>query len=213
MKIALINEGSQSAKNTLIEQVLRSAVEPMGHSVYNYGMYAAPDAHALGYVHVGILAAVLLNSGAADYVVTGCGTGQGVLIACNAFPGVQCGFAADPVDGFLYSQINNGNAVSLPYAKGFGWAADINLKSIFVSLFEHEAGAGYPPEDAETEKSFKRMMDQMKTVTHRDFLTILSELDRSLVQTALGTERFRELFFENCRDDAIRRAVEALLAG
>lgn len=211
MKIALINESSQASKNSLIEEVLRSAVEPMGHTVYNYGMYAAKGAHALGYVHVGILAAVLLNSGAADFVITGCGTGQGVLIACNAFPGVQCGFVADPVDGFLFSQINNGNAVSLPFAKGFGWAADLNLKSTFVSLFEHEPGAGYPPEDAETEKRFKRIMDGMKTVTHTDLLTILDRLDRDLVRTALGTERFRELFYENCRDDVIRRKVEALL--
>lgn len=211
MKIALINEGSQASKNSLIEQVLRSAVEPMGHTVFNYGMYAYEGAHALGYVHVGILAAVLLNSGAADYVITGCGTGQGVLIACNSFPGVQCGFVADPVDGFLFSQINNGNAVSLPFAKGFGWATDINLKSTLASLFEHEAGAGYPPEDAEAEQIYKRVMDKIKTVTHKNFLTILDELDRDLLLTALGTERFGEMFFENSRDCAIRQRVEALL--
>ncbi len=210
MKIALINESSQADKNSLIESILRSSVEPLGHTVFNYGMYGK-NAHALGYVHVGILAAVLLNSGSADYVITGCGTGQGVLIACNAFPGVQCGFVADPVDSFLFSQINNGNAVSLPFAKGFGWAAELNLKSTFISLFEHEAGAGYPPEDAEMEQSFKLIMDNMKTITHKEFLTILKELDHDLVLTALGTERFRELFFDNCKDDTIRLAVEALL--
>lgn len=211
MKFALINESSQASKNGLIEQVLRSAVEPMGHTVFNYGMYADEGAHALGYVHVGILAAVLLNSGAADYVITGCGTGQGVLVACNAFPGVQCGFVADPVDGFLFSQINNGNAVSLPFAKGFGWAADLNLKATFISLFEHEPGAGYPPEDAEAEKAFKRIMDNMKTVTHKDLLTILDELDRKLVLTALGGEHFRDMFFGNCRDSLIRQKVEEML--
>ncbi|MGE5614799.1 MAG: RpiB/LacA/LacB family sugar-phosphate isomerase [Bacillota bacterium] len=211
MKIALINEKSQSGKNSLIEQVLRSAVEPMGHIVFNYGMYSKEGAHELGYVHVGILAAVLLNSGAADFIITGCGTGQGVLVACNAFPGVQCGFIADPVDAFLFSQINNGNAVSLPFAKGFGWAADLNLKNTFVSLFEHEAGVGYPPEDAETEKYYKRLMDKVKTVSHKDILTILEELDRDLVLTALGTERFREFFFENCRDGRIREKVKELM--
>ncbi len=211
MKIALINENSQASKNSLIEAVLRSAVEPMGHSVFNYGMYS-DDSRPLGYVHVGILAAVLLNSGAVDYVITGCGTGQGVLVACNAFPGVQCGFVKDPVDGFLFSQINNGNAVSLPYAKDFGWAADLNLKSTFISLFDHEPGAGYPPENAESEKAFKCIMDSMKTVTHHDLITILDGLDRELVLTALGTEHFREMFFENCRDSAIRSKVEELLA-
>ena len=37
----------------------------MGHEVVNYGMYAADDAAQLTYVQNGILAAVLLNSGAA----------------------------------------------------------------------------------------------------------------------------------------------------
>ena len=44
MKIALINENSQAAKNSLIEETLRKVVEPMGHTVDNYGMYAAADA-------------------------------------------------------------------------------------------------------------------------------------------------------------------------
>lgn len=59
MKIALINENSQAAKNALIEATLRKVVEPMGHEVVNYGMYAADDAAQLTYVQNGIPAAVL----------------------------------------------------------------------------------------------------------------------------------------------------------
>ena len=44
MKIALINENSQAAKNALVESCLKKVAEPMGHTVYNYGMYAADDA-------------------------------------------------------------------------------------------------------------------------------------------------------------------------
>ena len=44
MKIALINENSQAAKNGIIEAALKKVVEPMGHEVVNYGMYAADDA-------------------------------------------------------------------------------------------------------------------------------------------------------------------------
>ena len=97
MKIALINENSQAAKNALIEATLRKVVEPMGHEVVNYGMYAADDAAQLTYVQNGILAAVLLNSGAADYVITGCGTGEGAMLALNSFPGVICGHVEDPL--------------------------------------------------------------------------------------------------------------------
>ena len=47
MKIALINENSQAAKNALIESTLRKVVEPMGHEVVNYGMYTADDVRTL----------------------------------------------------------------------------------------------------------------------------------------------------------------------
>ena len=53
MKIALINENSQAAKNELIAASLKKVVEPMGHTVYNYGMYTADDAAQLTYVQVG----------------------------------------------------------------------------------------------------------------------------------------------------------------
>ena len=62
MKIALINENSQAAKNGIIEAALKKVVEPMGHEVVNYGMYAADDAAQLTYVQCGILAAILLTS-------------------------------------------------------------------------------------------------------------------------------------------------------
>ena len=93
MKIALINENSQAAKNELIYNTLKSVVEPMGHEVLNYGMYSADDANQLTYVQIGILTAVLINSGAADFVITGCGTGEGAMLACNSFPKVLCGCA------------------------------------------------------------------------------------------------------------------------
>ena len=69
MKIALINENSQAAKNEMICTTLKRVVEPMGHQVFNYGMCGAEDPHSLTYVQNGILAAVLLNSKAADYCI------------------------------------------------------------------------------------------------------------------------------------------------
>ena len=121
MRIALINENSQAAKNAVIENSLKKVVEPMGFTVDNYGMYTAEDEAQMTYVQVGILAAVLLNSGAADYVITGCGTGEGAMLACNSFPGVICGHVEDPLDAYTFAQINDGNAIALPFAKGYGW--------------------------------------------------------------------------------------------
>ncbi len=42
--------------------------------------------HHLTYIHLGIMASILLNSKAVDFVVTGCGTGQGALMSLNIHP-------------------------------------------------------------------------------------------------------------------------------
>lgn len=42
-------------------------------------------------------------------------------MALNTFPGVTCGYCIEPTDAYLFAQVNNGNALSLPFAKGFGW--------------------------------------------------------------------------------------------
>ena len=84
MKIALINENSQAAKNELICNTLKSVVEPLGHEVLNFGMYTAEDEAQLTYVQVGLLTAILLNSKAVDLVITGCGTGEGAMLAWSS---------------------------------------------------------------------------------------------------------------------------------
>lgn len=211
MRIALINENSQAAKNSVIEAALRKVVEPMGFQVDNYGMYSAEDEEQLTYVQVGILAAVLLNSGAADYVITGCGTGEGAMLACNSFPGVICGHVEDALDAYTFAQINDGNAVAIPFAKGFGWGGDLNLEYIFEKLYCEESGQGYPRERAVPEQRNKRILDEVKKVTYRSLTEILKELDRELVKGALGGARFQEYFFQNCRDQEIADCVREIL--
>ena len=76
MRIALINENSQAAKNAMIEASLRKVVEPMGHEVINYGMYSADDACQITYVKAGLLACILLESGAADAIAMDIGVAK-----------------------------------------------------------------------------------------------------------------------------------------
>ena len=212
MKIALINENSQAAKNELIYNTLKSVVEPMGHEVLNYGMYSADDANQLTYVQIGILTAVLINSGAADFVITGCGTGEGAMLACNAFPKVLCGHIESPLDAYLFSQVNDGNAIALPFAENFGWGGELNLQYIFEKLFCAPGGGGYPKERVVPEQRNKKILDQVKEVTHVDMVTILKNLDRDLVKGALSGAKFEELFFANCKCDKIAEAVKEILA-
>ncbi|MHB8962341.1 MAG: RpiB/LacA/LacB family sugar-phosphate isomerase [Saccharofermentanales bacterium] len=211
MKIALINENSQAAKNELIYSVLERTVQPMGHQVFNYGMYSADDAAQLTYVQNGILAAILLNSKAADYVVTGCGTGEGAMLACNVFPGVLCGHIVDPSDAFMFAQINDGNAIAIPFAKGFGWGAELNLQYIFEKLFDGPSGQGYPKDRVVPEQRNKKILDEVKQVTHRPMIDILHNLDQTLLKGAVSGENFEQYFFENCADGEIAAYIRQVL--
>lgn len=211
MRIALINENSQAAKNALILKALKSVVEPMGHTVDNYGMYAADDAAQLTYVQVGILGAILLNSGAADYVITGCGTGEGAMLAMNSFPNVICGHVEDPVDAYTFSHVNDGNAVALPFAKGFGWGGELNLQYIFEKLFGFGHGQGYPKERVVPEMRNKKILDGVRAQTIRPLTECLDRIDQELLKGAIAGEKFQELFFANCKDEEIAAYIRGLL--
>lgn len=211
MKIALINENSQAPKNELIFETLKKVVEPMGHTCYNYGRYSAEDVHQRTYVQAGLLAALLLNSGAADFVITGCGTGMGATLACNAFPGVMCGRVNDPCDAYLFSQVNNGNAVAMPFAFQFGWGAEVNLQYVFEKLFGTEPGGGYPPEWAAAEQSNRKILMQVKEITHTKFIDILKNIDQEFLKGAIAEESFPEMFFANCKDEEIAAYIKGVL--
>ena len=212
MKIALINENSQAAKNSMICENLKKIVEPMGHEVFNYGMYTAEDETQLTYVMCGLLSAILLNSKAADYVVTGCGTGEGAMLACNSFPGVLCGHIVDVEDAYMFAQINDGNAIAMPFAKGFGWGAELHLQYVFEKLFGCESGGGYPKERVIPEQRNKKILDGVRSVAFRDLCDILKDLDRDLVKGAFAGEHFAEHFFADCKDEKIAATVKELMA-
>ena len=210
MKIALINENSQAAKNAQIEASLKKVVEPMGHTVYNYGMYSASDDVSLTYVQAGILAAILLNSGAADYVITGCGTGEGAMLACNSFPGVLCGHIVDPSDGYMFAQINDGNCVALPFAKDFGWGAELKLEMIWQQLFGFGHGNGYPKERVVPEQRNKKILDGVKKITYRPLIDILHDIDQDFLKETISGEHFAELFYPACKDETIAAYLKSL---
>lgn len=212
MKIALIIENSQAAKSGIVHDALKAVAEPLGHDVHHYGMYTADDKASLTYVMNGLLTGILLNSKAADFVVTGCGTGVGSNLACNAMPGVFCGLVNDPTDAFLFGQINDGNAISMPYAKGFGWAAELNLQDCYRKLFEGERGLGYPKERAAVMAKNRGILKELKAVTCKDMLTVLKAVDQDLLKAAIAGERFSELFFANSKDAAMSDYLKSVLA-
>ncbi|MDD6380677.1 MAG: RpiB/LacA/LacB family sugar-phosphate isomerase [Lachnospiraceae bacterium] len=210
MRIALINENSQAAKNSIIYGALKNVADEKGFEVVNYGMYTADDEAQLTYVQNGILAATLLNSGAADFVVTGCGTGEGAMLALNSFPGVICGHVETPLDAYTFAQINDGNAIAIPFALGFGWGGDLNLQYIFEKLWSEPSGGGYPKERKEPEQRNKKILDQVRKTAYRPLADILKELDPSLVKGAYAGEHFDEYFFRDAKDEELKALVREL---
>ena len=210
MRIALINENSQASKNELIFNTLNKIAKKYNHVVDNYGMFNQDD-KSLTYVQNGLLAAILINSGAADFVVTGCGTGEGAMLALNSFPNVLCGHIVDPADAFMFGQINDGNAIALPFAKGFGWGAEVNLEYIFEHLFDTPFGGGYPKERVVPEQRNKKILDGVKKITHRPMIEILKDIDRDFLLETIDRDSFKKLFFENAKDKEIVDFIKTIL--
>ncbi|MCT4349606.1 RpiB/LacA/LacB family sugar-phosphate isomerase [Vibrio splendidus] len=211
MKIALMMENSQAGKNAMVAAELESVAGGIGHDVFNLGMTDEND-HHLTYIHLGIMASILINSKAVDFVVTGCGTGQGALMSLNLHPGVVCGYCLEPSDAFLFNQINNGNALALAFAKGFGWAGELNIRYIFEKAFTGERGNGYPLERAEPQQRNAAILNEVKAAVVKDnFIDSLRAIDQELVKTAVGSERFQQCLFDHCQNPDIADYVRSLL--
>ncbi|QRG86135.1 RpiB/LacA/LacB family sugar-phosphate isomerase [Bulleidia sp. zg-1006] len=210
MKIALINENSQAAKNSIVYTALKEEADKKGHTVYNYGMYSAEDDVQLTYVKNGLLASILLTTKAVDFVVTGCGTGQGAMLACNSFPNVLCGHITNPLDAFLFGQVNDGNCIAMPFAQNFGWGGEVNLRYTFEKLFAEEFGSGFPKERREPEQRNKKILDGIKEITYRPLMDILKEIDHDFLKETISGKHFEEYFYPNCQDEEIANFLKSL---
>ena len=136
MKIGVIQASSQKDKNEALYRCTCRAVANNGRddTVINFGIL--PDEKAsFSYIETALNISLLLSSGAVDFIVTGCSSGQGMMLACNSFPGVLCGYVPTPMDAWLFAQINNGNAVSLPLGEEYTWTGCENMERTIEKLF------------------------------------------------------------------------------
>ena len=111
MKIAVIQASSQKDKNTLLFRCVQSAVAGKGWEAVNFGVFAEEE-DSYSYIETALNISMLLESCAVDFAVTGCSSGQGMMLACNSLPGILCGYVENPSDAYLFGRINDGNAIS-----------------------------------------------------------------------------------------------------
>jgi len=186
MRIAVINEVSARDKNGQIMAALKSH----GLEAISIGMGENKAEPELTYIHTGFMAGLALYTKAADFVVGGCGTGQGFLLSAMQYPGVFCGLIESPLDAWLFSQINGGNCASLALNKGFGWAGDINLHYIFDKLFCDPAGQGYPPHRCESQKGSREALANISRIAHVDMPAIIKCMDPAIVDIVMNHRPF-----------------------
>jgi ribose 5-phosphate isomerase RpiB len=205
MRIAVINEISAADKNGNILM----ALEGLGHQVINAGMTRAGEGPELSYINTGLMAALLLNAKAVDYVIGGCGTGQGFLISVMQYPRVTCGHILNPLDAWLFTQINGGNCISLALNQGYGWAGDINLKFIFEKLFSVRSGLGYPESRREAQQASRFLLHDVNIITHHAMPAIIERLPAEAVQPVIDFPGFLEtLELYGDKDSGILEALK-----
>jgi len=208
MKIAVINETSAADKNSDII----SALDGLGHTVINCGMKEKGTSPELQYIHTGFMAALLLNLERVDFVIGGCGTGQGFLNSAMQYPGVFCGHIVNSLDSWLFAQINGGNCISLALNQGYGWAGDVNLRFIFERMFSVESGCGYPAARRIPQGESREKLAEISKAVHLPFYEIVDSLPMDVVQSVLKYPGFLDLLSLNILDDLrLKESLQKLI--
>ncbi|MEE1195014.1 MAG: RpiB/LacA/LacB family sugar-phosphate isomerase [Phascolarctobacterium sp.] len=190
MRIGVIVPSTQSAKNKLLVNAVREAQSEA--EVFNLGCFSNED-EQYSYVEIALTIALLLHKKVVDFVVTGCSSGQGMMLACNAMPGVLCGYIPTPQDAYLFGRINAGNAVSLPLGLGFGWAGELNLRYTLKALFDGPFGTGYPAEHAERKIRDTLLLKQLKAKSQKDMAEFLAAVDKELLAKVYGNKNVQAM--------------------
>ncbi|MBD3305427.1 ribose-5-phosphate isomerase [candidate division KSB3 bacterium] len=205
MKIAVINETSAADRNADI----LAALDGRGHEIINAGMTKNGAKPELMYTQTGLMTALLLNLNKVDFVVGGCGTGQGYLLSAMQYPGVFCGHILNALDAWLFAQINGGNCISLALNQGYGWAADVNLTFIFDRIFSVELGGGYPAHRREPQKAARLKLEDVSRATHRSLAEIIEALPDDVVVPALEYPGMQDLLeIDSIQDAALKAALQ-----
>ena len=205
MIIGLVNERSTASRNP----VLREALERLGHTVVNAGMTGDQDP-PLNFVQAGVVGAALLNFGMADFVVGGCGNGQGFMDVVMQFPGVLCGLVRNELDGWLFAQINGGNCVSLVLGQEYGFGSDVKLGFLLERLFSVEIGSGYPKERREPQQALHGTILGISKAAHVDMAEALMRMDREFVRETANYPAFRALWENSAMPETLKNYLRSL---
>lgn len=196
MNVGIIQASSQKDKNSIIEQCVKNTIDLSENVVVNFGVFEE-DTFECSYIQTAFAISMLLESKAVDFVITGCSSGQGMMLACNSLPGVLCGYVETPADAYLFGRINDGNAISYPLGLNWGWAGEINFKNTLDALFNGAFGSGYPPKDAERKRKDTLLLKKLNGITKKSMVEILPIVDNNLIQSLKARKNVFEYILSN----------------
>ena len=182
MRIAVIQATSQINKNGLLFDAVKKYAKES--EVINFGCTDS-ERDSYSYIEISVLIGLLLASKAVDFVVTGCSSGQGMMLACNNMPGVLCGYAPSPKDAYLFAQINNGNAISLPLGEEYTWSGEDNLDKTIESLFLEPFGQGYPKSESKRKQKDTALLKDIRRKSQVDIVSLLIKMDAEILHKVL----------------------------
>lgn len=208
MKIGIIQGSSQKDKNAILERNVKRAVQEKGWDVINFGIFS-DSTMAYSYVQIALCISLLLESKAVDFIVTGCSSGQGMMLACNNFPGVMCGYVTNVSDAYLFGRINAGNAVSYALGLNFGWAAEINFYNTMRALFEEPFGCGYPKEE-ERKRRDAELLKNIHAQSKKDITEILNTLDQEYVRSVLDYSVVYDYIMKYGKNEKLKFEMERI---
>lgn len=207
MRIAVIQASSQVAKNELIYSAVKKYAADA--EVINFGCFGNED-NKYSYIEISVLVGLLLSSKSVDLVVTGCSSGQGMMLACNNMPRVLCGYIPTPMDAYLFAQINDGNAVSLPLGEEYTWAGEENLDKTIAKLFSEPFGQGYPKSEAERKLEDTRLLKSIRSSSQIKMTELLKTLEKPLLYKVLSKKDVVEYVLENGRDEELSLLIKSI---
>lgn len=175
MKIGVIQASSQASKNRLLYETVKKYA-PKVAEVINFGC-TPEEQESYSYVEISALIGLLLSRKAVDFIVTGCSSGQGMMLACNTMPGVLCGYAPTPKDAYLFVQINHGNAVSLPLGEAYTWNGVENFEKTIEAVFSEPFGQGYPKSEASRKQKDTELLKIIRQKSQIDMQELIEKLD------------------------------------
>ena len=200
MKIGVIQASSQSEKNRLIFNTVSKYAE--GSEVINFGCLDNEEGK-YSYIEISLLAGLLLASDSVDLIVTGCSSGQGMMLALNNIPGVLCGYIPSPEDAYLFAQINNGNAVSLPLGEDYSWRGLDNFDKTLAKLFSEPFGQGYPRSEAERKLKDTALLKDIRNKSQVSVSDFYKSLDSGLIQKIFTKKDVIEFAITNGKESSL----------